>query len=421
MKTALIRGAALAVAFMHGAVASTTVTPQLLREQFQAASVEFSVPRELLETIAYLETGWQQSDAPAESAAAPDSHDDHGPAVHGVMALTEEAGERSVRAAASALGVKPELVRAESLQNIRGAAALLARLAKAEKLVAKDRELSAQNFTAWMRVVGQFSGLEAYKIDAATGKQVRNPVDEDRQRASYAEGVLLQLLQGFQVGSITSHAIDAKLAGPARIELRSRIDFLTPLEQLAAKLGKTDGGAEFPGAKFRRSPWTKAGGPAKTYIVIHSTEGAYAGAVNHLTSSRNRKRTSAHYVIRSADGEVTQLVSNADRASHACGRNLDKEYWNDVSIGIEHEGWANKRGWQTEALYKTSAKLVTFLMNQFKIPASNIISHQDAYQTQKQNWGGGCDVRTDPGEGWDWTYFRDLVAFFNTPPPSIGE
>lgn len=380
------------------------------------------MPREILETIAYLETGWQQSDEPAEAAPeSPNSYDDHGPAVHGVMALTAEAGARSVQAAATALGVKPALVRAQSLQNIRGAAALLARFAQAEKLVAKDRELSVQNFPAWMRVVAQFSGLEAYKIDAATGKQVRNPVDEDRQRASYAEGVLLQLRQGFSVGAITAPAIDAKFVEPARIELRSRIDFLTPLEQLSAKLGKTGDGAEFPGAKFRRSPWTKAGGPAKTHIVIHSTEGAYAGAVNHLTSSRNRKRTSAHYVIRSADGEITQLVSNDDRASHACGRNLDKEYWNDISIGIEHEGWANKRGWQTEILYKTSAKLVTFLMNQFKIPAANIISHQDAYQTQKQNWGGGCDVRTDPGEGWDWTYFRDLVAFFNSPPPSIGE
>ncbi|MDQ2882718.1 MAG: N-acetylmuramoyl-L-alanine amidase [Actinomycetota bacterium] len=75
------------------------------------------------------------------------------------------------------------------------------------------------------------------------------------------------------------------------------------------------------------------------YIVVHDTEQTYNRAI--ATFQDQRSRVSAHYLIRSSDGEVTQLVRTKDIA-HQAGN-----YWfNMHSIGIEHEGVLGSPGWK---------------------------------------------------------------------------
>ena len=50
-------------------------------------------------------------------------------------------------------------------------------------------------------------------------------------------------------------------------------------------------------------------------VVIHYTEGTYAGCISWFKNCD--AQVSAHYVIRSADGQVTQMVREADKAWHA--------------------------------------------------------------------------------------------------------
>ena len=124
---------------------------------------------------------------------------------------------------------------------------------------------------------------------------------------------------------------------------------------------------------------------------------------------------SAHYVIRSSDGHVTQTVPTQDIA-------WDSANWSvyQHSVSIEHEGWAiHGATWYTEAQYETTAELVRYLAARYHIPLDrqHIFGHdevpgsRDAGQT-KQHW--------DPGPYWDWSHFMDLlgapiVPSFGTP------
>ena len=111
---------------------------------------------------------------------------------------------------------------------------------------------------------------------------------------------------------------------------------------------------------------------------------------------------SSHYVVRSSDGDLTQMVDDKDVAYHdAC--------FNTESIGIEHEGFVDDPGrWYTEAMYMRSAALTAWLCDQYGIPKDrmHIYGHGDAPD---------CSDHTDPGAGWDWNHYLALVGGNGTP------
>ncbi len=71
-----------------------------------------------------------------------------------------------------------------------------------------------------------------------------------------------------------------------------------------------------------------------TKIIVHTTEGSYAGAISWFQNPSSN--VSAHYVLRSSDGEATQMVCHKDIAWHA-----GNWYYNTRSIGLEHEGYVS--------------------------------------------------------------------------------
>ena len=64
-------------------------------------------------------------------------------------------------------------------------------------------------------------------------------------------------------------------------------------------------------------------------IVLHCTEGSLASALAEFQRTDSRK-VSAHYVI-DRNGDIYQMVNEADCANHCMGANAG-------SIGIEHVG-----------------------------------------------------------------------------------
>jgi hypothetical protein len=50
------------------------------------------------------------------------------------------------------------------------------------------------------------------------------------------------------------------------------------------------------------------------YVVIHDVEGSYSGAISWFQNSA--AQASAHYVIRSSDGQITQMVDESNTAWH---------------------------------------------------------------------------------------------------------
>jgi N-acetyl-anhydromuramyl-L-alanine amidase AmpD len=149
-------------------------------------------------------------------------------------------------------------------------------------------------------------------------------------------------------------------------------------------------------------------------VTIHDVEGSYAGCISWFNNCA--AGVSAHYVVRSSDGQITQMVYEADKAWHVGSAN-------PYTIGIEHEGYASQTGWYTNAMYAASANLCidicgsgygidpnrtawwpwtnTTYYNQSSIPGScaKIKGHQH-YPNQSH---------TDPGPNWDWNYFYMLI------------
>ena len=109
-------------------------------------------------------------------------------------------------------------------------------------------------------------------------------------------------------------------------------------------------------------------------------------------------QVSAHCLVR-RDGSIIQYVSFNDKAWHAgvssyCGR----EKCNDFSIGIELEGTDSIP--YTNIQYQQLVCLVKKLQEYYPL-----ISHNHLV--------GHCDIapgrKTDPGESFDWHYFKSLL------------
>ncbi|WP_236653500.1 N-acetylmuramoyl-L-alanine amidase [Streptacidiphilus melanogenes] len=152
-----------------------------------------------------------------------------------------------------------------------------------------------------------------------------------------------------------------------------------------------------------------ADGIAIRYIVIHDTEASYSSTINSF-SALDDPEASAQYVIRSSDGQVTQMVSNTDEAIHA-----GNKYVNVHSIGVEHEGYAiSGASWYTESQYESSAALVKYLAQKYGIPLDrqHIIGHDDVPGPIDSYVAG---MHWDPGTFWDWNHY---MALLGAPVPS---
>ncbi|MFC8660853.1 N-acetylmuramoyl-L-alanine amidase [Streptomyces sp. NPDC057199] len=195
---------------------------------------------------------------------------------------------------------------------------------------------------------------------------------------------------------------------PAALPSRRRLLQSAALATLStALLPTTRAGAKPQGIDYPPSEWSPASTSNYTvadrptshpvdFVIIHVTQATYA---NTLAIFQNpTKKVSAHYVVRSADGHVAQMVRERDIAWHA--GNWD---YNTRSIGIEHEGWVDKPAYFTNAMYEESAKLTAAICTKYRIPKdrSHILAHYEV---------PGSD-HTDPGPHWDWTRYMRLVNF----------
>ncbi|MGH2500583.1 MAG: peptidoglycan recognition protein family protein [Candidatus Limnocylindria bacterium] len=126
-----------------------------------------------------------------------------------------------------------------------------------------------------------------------------------------------------------------------------------------------------------------------THIVIHDTAGSYAGTITWFKTAASH--VSAHYVVRASDGLITQMVREADTAWHVRG-------FNQRSIGIEHE---SRSGSYTEAVYRSSARLVCAIASRYGIPIdrTRIVGHSEVPDAD----------HADPGPGWNWARYLGLV------------
>lgn len=161
----------------------------------------------------------------------------------------------------------------------------------------------------------------------------------------------------------------------------------------------------YPGAVWQAASTSNYGTGSRgvgdiDHIVIHDTEGSFAGSVSWFQDPT--AKVSAHYIVRSIDGYIVQMVDEKNVAWH------DKCF-NTTTIGIEHEGYmAAPERWYTEAMYLESAKLTAYLADKYGIAKAHgtILGHGEAPD---------CSDHEDPGPGWNWPHYIDLVKTGGAP------
>ena len=344
---------------------SVTVTPQEqaapidsvagLDAAFAAAAKEFGVPVEVLMGVSYNETRWQSH------GGEPSKNNGFG-----VMHLVDNnMQKKTLVEAAKALGVSKQDLQKDSTLNIRGGAYILASLQKG-----LGKELTA-NPNEWYEAFAAYEQAKDVKLAKlfaddvfATMKSGATITTADGATLTLKGNPFLQPNTGtyWTVTSITTESADYGLAiwNPAN------------------------------SANYQVANRTAA--DIKN-IIIHDTEGSYAGTISWFQDPA--AQVSAHYIVRSSDGQITQMVAEKDIAWHA-------RSFNAWSIGIEHEGYANQTGWYTTAMYNASAALVANICNKYGIPKTrdNILAHSEL-------WGND---HTDPGKNWDWNYYMSKVT-----------
>ena len=165
------------------------------------------------------------------------------------------------------------------------------------------------------------------------------------------------------------------------------------------------------------------GGHQASAIAIHYTQGTYAGSIawfQNCTYNGVGARASAHYVVRSFDGQVTQMVREADKAWHVGNGN-------PYTIGIEHEAYGDISSFFTPEMYRSSADLVRDICDRNGISPHRMfyrdtLDDGTALNSGLHSLGGesACvkirghqhfpdQSHTDPGPYWNWNYYYKLV------------
>jgi hypothetical protein len=160
--------------------------------------------------------------------------------------------------------------------------------------------------------------------------------------------------------------------------------------------------------------YSSRNGTAISAVTIHTIQGTYAGAISWAKNCN--ANVSYHYVLRSSDGQVTQMVYESDKAWHVGSAN-------PYTIGLEHEGYVTDPSWYTVAMYQGSADVVRDICNS-GYGISNLRTAffpwaSTTYYNQSSIPGSCVQIKghqhfpnqthTDPDQYWDWKYYDNLI------------
>ncbi len=166
---------------------------------------------------------------------------------------------------------------------------------------------------------------------------------------------------------------------------------------------------------------SRAGTPISV-VVMHTVQGSYAGCVSWFQNPTAQASTA--YVVRSSDGQLTQMVLEADKAWHVGSEN-------PYSIGYEHEGYVEQTGWYTMPMYQSSADLTRDICQAYGINPERMffrdtLDNGTALDFDIHTLAGATyctkiaghqhlpnQTHSDPGPNWVWDTYYKLVN--NTP------
>src|SRR4051794_17997655 len=128
---------------------------------FEKAAQEFNVPADVLKGIAFAETRWEHLTWPPGELVSPENGM---PRPYGIMSLWDNAFfGHSLVEGATLLGKDPEELKADPLQNIRGAAALLRKIYDE---TAKPEGAAEADIESWRYAIRKYCGIPEPDLNA---------------------------------------------------------------------------------------------------------------------------------------------------------------------------------------------------------------------------------------------------------------
>ncbi len=327
-------------------------------------------------------------------------------------ATTDPAAYRTLDAAAALTGAPASALRTDPRQSIRGGAALLAHY---------ERQLTGSlpaDPGSWYAAVARFSqstdaqGASQYadRVYATLKAGVSRTTDTGQVVTLAADPAVVprtSAVRSLGLGSATAEArgetsprADGRATPAATPSPECPSGLTCNFVPAAYKQNSTTDKSKYGNYDLASRP---SDGNKIQYIVIHDTEGSYSSALGIFQDSTSL--ATPHYLVRSSDGLVTQVVQTKNVAWHA-----GNYYINTHAIGIEHEGFAiSGASWYDESLYESSAALVRYLSGRFGVPLDreHIIGHDDVPAPQVPQL---ADMHWDPGPYWNWSHYMDLLG-----------
>ena len=371
-------------------VFSQTTENQNYKSAFDAAYQTCSnIPRGLLEAISFTNTHCTHLTDANYFHDGPEAM----PRAYGMMGLVKDGKgyfRENHHLVAELSGISEREILESPDKNVLAYAKAFERLAKESK---------ATEIKGYLSIIQQLSEL---------------PIGEEKdvypmQSMLYSVCLFLNDAQRAEEFGFQQHNIDLKAI------------FAEHYEMLAAPELGVSRSPDYPPAIWDPAPECNWEPRTKevSAVVIHYTEGSYAGCISWFKNCE--AQVSAHYVIRSADGQITQMVLEKDKAWHA-------RTANGYTIGIEHEAYGNIWSFFTEEMYQSSAALVRNICSRYETIDGRRTHDRDTLDNGfcvnngLYNLGGeGACVaikghqhypdqsHTDPGPYWNWNYYYKLI------------
>lgn len=374
-----VLGTCFAVLLLAAAPAHAGTSRQ---EAFARAAAAHAVPESVLLGVSYLESRWDANAGQPSTGAgygpmhltdAPRGDDLRGDPARPL----DSAALRTVDLASRLTGIDAATLRTDPVRNIDGGAAVLAEYQR------RLGGAGADDPADWYGAVARYGGGRAF------ADEVYSVIRAGASRTT-DDGELVTL---------PARSVRPETAPPRRddgVECPRALDcewIPAPYEQFTRPNGTTGYGNH----DISNRPLSQD----IDYIVIHDTEETYD---NTLRLVQDPTYVSWQYTLRSADGHIAQHVRSKDVAWHA-----GNWYVNAKSIGLEHEGFAAQGTWYTEAMYRTSARLVRHLADRFDIPLDrqHILGHDNVQGPTSASVAG---MHWDPGPYWDWSHYFELLG-----------
>lgn len=339
-----------------------TADTLMVSDAYRRASEQTVVPGELLVALAWAQTGGQMVEGTDELEAE---------IRYGVMGL----GESQIPRAVELTGLPADSIRHEPEANVLAAAAIL-------EDIAMERGIDPVDLGAWAPAIAELVAIE----------------DADALATFLHDDVYGLLRTGLVAEGTEVKPVDVEVAWPL------------------------PAGVERSTVTWDPSPnHSSRSGYAVKYLILHTCEGSTQGCRSTLKNPNNPNgRVSAHYLV-DADRAYQHVAEDRKAwhigADYACSRNDghacsdDGKPMNNISIGIEHAGYASQ-SWWSPALIQRSAEIACGAANRHGIPIDryHVLGHGEM-----QPWN-----RTDPGANWPWASYMDAMRTACGETPTGG-